>query len=195
MARRKANGKRLRRPTTAGVRIEGARKLRATGLSFAKIGQRMGINRPDRTGGGRVLNQKLRIGATVLTIMGQPVALAPHESTSRHPHCKTENRLRRFANGEIGHRSTESEPVATGHCWCDEWRQDAFCRLPRPPLEGQWNRNPRQSRRIRRRNTPPLFQTQTRASAENPRPRQNKDTVAMGASPPVSNVNRRVPQS
>ena len=40
-----ANGKTLGRPRTAMNRIEEARKLRATGLSFAKIGQQLGVSR------------------------------------------------------------------------------------------------------------------------------------------------------
>ena len=40
-----ANGKRLGRPRTAGDRVEQARRLRAEGLSYAKIGERMGISR------------------------------------------------------------------------------------------------------------------------------------------------------
>lgn len=40
-----ANGKRLGRPRTATTRIAEALKLRATGLSFSKIGESLGISR------------------------------------------------------------------------------------------------------------------------------------------------------
>ena len=40
-----ANGKTLGRPRTAGGRIEQARQLRAGGLSFSKIGERLGVSK------------------------------------------------------------------------------------------------------------------------------------------------------
>jgi putative DNA-invertase from lambdoid prophage Rac len=45
LARARANGKRLGRPRTAQDRIEEARKLRAEGLSYSKIGERLGVSR------------------------------------------------------------------------------------------------------------------------------------------------------
>ena len=40
-----ANGKTLGRPRTATDRIDEAKKLRATGLSFTKVGERLGVSR------------------------------------------------------------------------------------------------------------------------------------------------------
>lgn len=45
MQRAKANGKTFGRPRTSTARIDEARRLRATGLSFAKIGERLGVSR------------------------------------------------------------------------------------------------------------------------------------------------------
>jgi len=45
LERARANGKTLGRPRTAGDRVEQARRLRAEGLSYAKIGERMGVSR------------------------------------------------------------------------------------------------------------------------------------------------------
>src|ERR1039457_2604928 len=45
LERARANGKRLGRPRTSTDRIDEARKLRSTGLSFAKIGERLEISR------------------------------------------------------------------------------------------------------------------------------------------------------
>jgi putative DNA-invertase from lambdoid prophage Rac len=45
LERARANGKRLGRPRTATDRIDEARRLRASGLSYSKIGERLGISR------------------------------------------------------------------------------------------------------------------------------------------------------